>query len=142
LKDKLKATDTEKQALNEQIVAAETEKQALNEQIEAAETVNQEKTKKLSALRLEAKSKTKQLTELDQKIKQINEYKARHQSLKMQEQEQQEMYKELVEILSSANEAGMNFEQELQPREDEINDLLNQISEVNYRILELKEAKE
>jgi chromosome segregation ATPase len=135
-------TKEESDKLKDQLKASETEKQALNEKIEAAETKNQEKTKQLKALRLQASSQTKQLTELNLKVRHIDEYKARIQSLKLQIQEQQDMYKELVDILSNANETGLSFEQELQPKEDEIEELLNQISVVNYRISELKEAKE
>lgn len=136
-KEDTSATDK----LNDELKGAENEKQALTKQLKAAETDNREKNKKLDALRLETKAKTKQLVVLDKKLQQIKEYKTRNQSLKLKVQEQHDMYKELVDILSNANEEGLSFEQELQPNEDAINELLNQISEVNYRILELKETK-
>ncbi|KAI7907310.1 uncharacterized protein BX663DRAFT_447469 [Cokeromyces recurvatus] len=108
----------------------------LENQINIAEKENEEKTKKLVAIRKEIHIKEKELSE---RKAQTMEIKARIQSLDDQIEEQNEYFKELSSIIYGINEKGLKHQEAMQQKEDEINDLLNRLSETNYKIMELTE---
>ncbi|KAI9487868.1 MAG: hypothetical protein EXX96DRAFT_615615 [Benjaminiella poitrasii] len=108
----------------------------LTDRISLAEKENEEKTKQLAAIRTEIHKKEKETK--DKKI-QIVDIETRIQSLDEQIEEQNEYFKELSTIIYEMNEKGLKHQEALQKKEDQINELLNRLSETNYEIMELRE---
>lgn len=95
---------------------------------------------KVQAARKELKQKTQQAQAIDHKIEQMTKIKARIASNKQEITENQSIYDELMDILENANEKGLEFDKTLSGYNDQVNELLNELSLINYRIQEFKES--
>ncbi|CAO3645872.1 unnamed protein product [Mucor fragilis] len=126
-----KATDTSTttskvQELEKELRQAIKEKEALALKVQAA--------------RKELKQKTLQAQEMDHKIEQMTKIKARIESNKQDIIENQGIYDELADILEDANVKGLAFDKTLSEYNEQVDELLNELSLTNYRIQEFKES--
>ncbi|OAD08401.1 hypothetical protein MUCCIDRAFT_158613 [Mucor lusitanicus CBS 277.49] len=114
--------------------------EALQKELNKAIKEKEALASKLQAARKELKQKTQQAQEIDHKMEQVTQIKARIASNKQEIVESQSVYDELMDILENANEKGLEFDKTLSGYNDQVNELLNELSLTNYRIQEFKES--
>ncbi|GAN01159.1 hypothetical protein MAM1_0005d00590 [Mucor ambiguus] len=114
--------------------------EALEEELKMAIKEKEALVLKVQAARKELKQKTQQAQEIDHKIEQMTKIKARLESNKQEIIENQGIYDELMDILEDANTKGLKFDSTLNGYNDQVNELLNQLSLTNYRIQEFRES--
>ncbi|KAK4510658.1 uncharacterized protein ATC70_005090 [Mucor velutinosus] len=114
--------------------------EALENELKEAIKEKEALSLKVQAARKELKQKTQQAQEIDHKIEQMTKIKARIESNKQEIIENQGIYDELMDILEDANDKGLEFDNTLSGYNDQVNELLNELSLTNYRIQEFKES--
>ncbi|KAL9557203.1 hypothetical protein MBANPS3_001506 [Mucor bainieri] len=119
---------------------AKSKADALAKELEEAIKEKEALSAKVQAARKELKQKTQQAQAIDHKMQQMTKIKARIESNKQEIRENQSIYEELVEILEEANEKGLEFDNTLNGYNDQVNELLHELSMTNYRIQEFKES--
>lgn len=112
----------------------------MEKELQDAIKQKEELTNKVQSARKDLKSKNQQAQKIDQKMQQMTKCKANIEFHKQEIIENQSIYDELVSILETANEKGLQFGQVLDRYDDQVNELLNALSLTNYRIQEFKES--
>lgn len=112
----------------------------MEKELQDAIKQKEELTNKVQSARKDLKSKNQQAQKIDQKMQQMTKCKANIEFHKQEIIENQSIYEELISILETANEKGLQFGQVLDRYDDQVNELLNALSLTNYRIQEFKES--
>lgn len=88
-------------------------------------------------LRQELSNKRKEIRKYDQDIAKVKDIQSQILKMKAEYEDQEEAYSELNGIMNGLNETGLSFLRKYEEKEQEINSLLNILSETKYKIQEI-----
>ncbi|KAI8387464.1 hypothetical protein BD560DRAFT_382582 [Blakeslea trispora] len=113
--------------------------ESLEAEISKVQRANTDKRKQLLALKDQIKHRRKELGEMESTASQVTTVQDNINQLDREIGEHKEMFTELSGMLKEVDETWSKYQQEIEKKEQLIEERLNQLSTVKYQILELEE---